>query len=184
VSSLRRWLSKVPQPTHVRAVMVDGDEKTIAVDVTDSRSKWRTVEEAILALGPERVIAVNAAGDVLRAIELETDEKTDPSADVEERRENARERRTADIIDRIAMRQNEAFKLGAESTADALGQAHVKLVELVDILCQRLVGLETMTQKMLFEEKSGDSTEMLMKVIGLAQAKAAAAGTPPNGGKK
>jgi hypothetical protein len=76
VFNLNRWLRKTPQPVAVMA-----DDKR--VEVPKHGRGWRDLTQTIEAMEPNKLTAVDGQGNVIRSINMETDEKGDASVNPE-----------------------------------------------------------------------------------------------------
>jgi hypothetical protein len=74
--NLTHWLRKSPRPV---ALMADGTR----VDVPKSARAWSELAATIAALEPSKLTALDAQGDVLRSIVLESDDKPSGAASSE-----------------------------------------------------------------------------------------------------
>ena len=128
--NVRRWLRRDPRPTTIRA-----DGRDIAVPT--SGNVWASLEETIASLAPSRLEALDARGAVLRATVLEHDQADEP---VNESRPASSGSPDLFALARII---SDAHDAGAKRHADAYGLAFAENTKLVQLLAQRLSGLET-----------------------------------------
>jgi hypothetical protein len=191
-SPLRSWLRKAPKPARVRAVTEDGEQKLIEIPA-DARTRWKGLEEAVLACRAATVECLDSNGTVLRAQRLHVDDEQETDG-ASERREverfQSRERREmGSLLDAYGRQINAAFDRGA--AAANTGQEH--LVDLVTILTQNLATAITNVHNLSVNlanalatgrnEDEGGPEALLGKVMGLVAAKAVSAPVeaPPNG---
>jgi hypothetical protein len=133
---LRQWLRKTPVAAKFRVRTVEDEEKTIAVEAA-SRTRWKDLEEAILALDPRTVEALDASGNILRAQKIAGDDDDAPAENArkqEDKRVAYERRELAAFAEAMGRQLNSAFDRGA--AAANTGQQN--LVELVDNLTQHL----------------------------------------------
>lgn len=127
MTNLRSWLHRSPQPVKVTARLRNGDEKTVRIGAT--RSKWRDAEAALkTAVYCE---ALDEAGEILRAWEEESEETTQRSA-------AGKETQLAELARLLV----EAGDVGAQRQAEAYQLAFEQQSRLVQIIFERLAGLE------------------------------------------
>jgi hypothetical protein len=145
--NLKSWLRRSPPATKLRF-----DGKRVYV-VGQGKTKWVDAENAIAAYAPTLLEALNEDENVLRVTQLEPGGASD--APTEDPKNVSRDVELARIIleatDRGAMRHAEAYTLAfAENT------------KLVQILAERLGGLETAWQQSLIDKanaaNAGDGT--------------------------
>jgi hypothetical protein len=136
-SALREWLRKRPHPAQVRVRTEDGEERMLGISA-DTRGRWKSLEESVLASDARVVELLDKEGAIIRAQRIEFDE--DGEEQYDERRKNeerrvSRERRDlADFCDVYGKRLNEAYERGA--AAANTGQEN--LVSLVEVLTNHL----------------------------------------------
>jgi hypothetical protein len=144
MTSLRQWLRKEPQPKRLRVRTVDDQERTIELD-PDVRKRWKTAEEAILALRSVAVECLGRDDEIMRAKDLAPpDEDTGVSsgegaseilAEKLNMTKLSNERKEfALALDRYGARLVEAFQAGAA----AASEQQDKLVGLVEVLTNNL----------------------------------------------
>jgi hypothetical protein len=144
VNSLSRWLKKAPQPTKVRYVTEDGEERLLVVGTNTRR--WKEAEAALEGAGAVRVEALDDKDTVLRIEvlrEVEGDEK--PGA-----AETARAKDTAAmalVLDAHGKRMTEAFREGAE----AASRGQDNLVQVVNILTAQWTGTMNALQSLAMQ---------------------------------
>lgn len=188
---LRSWLRRTPRPRKLRMETTDGQQKTL--DLGSKRLRWNAVEESVRAAGAITVEALDAEGNVLRAVRLEDDDGNAPESDEDKSDKAVSKAQTAmaAMLDRYGDRMVKAFEAGA--TASSTGQD--KLVELVDTLTAHLshaiaglhtasVNLANYIQATAQNEGGAPNEAMLSRVLTLALGNAAAAQGNPNGKAK
>jgi hypothetical protein len=199
-SPLRSWLRKSPRPSRVRVHTADGEERIIELPA-DTRSRWKIVEESVIACGAERVECLDEKGAVIRAQRLELDDDTGSPADTYEKQRKSDERmmsRTrlemAQFAEAYGTQLNRAFDRGA--AAANTGQEN--LVGLVEVLTTHLslaitnlhnvsVNLANMVTEGGEGEGADTNSKLLAQVVGAAAMRAVggAGAEHPNGkGKK
>lgn len=194
---LRSWLRRTPRPRKLRMETTDGQQKVI--DLGSKRLRWSAVEESVRAAGAITVEALDAAGEVLRAVRLEDeegDERSEQTADDKiEKAVSKSQAAMAAMFDRYGDRMVKAFQAGAEAASQSQGQ----LVELVDTLTVHLshaiTGLHTASVNLAnyitahakeADGEGGGNEAMLKSVLALALSNAQASATQqpgPNGKK-
>lgn len=159
------WIRRVPQPAKLR---VDG-KKTIAV--TNGKGRWKDAFDAVMAEEPSKLEALNDAGDVLRTCALEGDDQDD------EKKPAAKEGRSSselvELATQIATIVMEAGDKGAQRHAEAFQTGFDHLSGLVQMLCERLSGVEAAWQQtlsVLAEVKANGGGEGEQDVAGQAVA--------------
>jgi len=177
--NLSYWLRKSPQPSAVLA-----DDKKI--EVQRNRRAWRDLTETIKALKPSKLTCLNASGEVIRSVALESDEddegedKAPVSAEVSDLQylakllaEAYREGRTGNqpIIDsamQFVERQSQRLA-AAEREIDRLRtvvhKQHLQIAELTSTPAPAAAG--------------GEDSIMGALVAGIAQGAAGQLGIPP-----
>ena len=187
---LRQWLRKTPLAAKFRVRTVDDEEKIVTVEAA-SRTRWKDLEEAILALDPRTVEALDASGNILRAQKIAAVDDDDAPAENARKQEDKRvayeRRELAAFAEAMGRQLNSAFERGA--AAANTGQQN--LVELVDNLTQHLslaitnlhnasVNLANMVQQQADQGTSG-SDGALNHMLGAIATRALSGGlaTPP-----
>lgn len=170
MANLRNWLRRAPSPVKVQV-----DDRTVLVG--EGRSKWAELESTILTMQPKRLVLLDADGNILRTTELDgTDEVADPADATKDTRSDLVQ--LADLI-------SKAHDSGAARHAAAYELAFTKQVELVQILAERLAGLEEAWMKLLGQHaelmgklaeaaEGGDEAGLVGSMMELAAAKAKA----------
>lgn len=165
--NLHSWLRRTPTPSSLRF----DNKKTVLIG--EGKAKWRDALLTIESLQPALVEALDANGNVIRVAQLTQDTETEQEA--EDRKKSSRDVDLAKII-------MEAGDRGAARHADAYSIAFTKMTELVQVLADRMTGLEGAWQEtlnQLAEAKtsggggSEDGSEMISNVLSLAAAKQA-----------
>lgn len=137
---LHSWLRRVPVPMALR---LDG-KKTVIVG-TNPKQRWKETIQTLEQLDPEQIEALDADGHVLRVY-------TVPSNGVagEDGKEDGKPRAASTHRDvELANIILEATDRGARRHAEAYSLAFEKLTYLVQILAERLSGLENAWQSTL-----------------------------------
>jgi hypothetical protein len=181
----------------VRVHTEDGDERIIELPA-DTRSRWKTVEESVLASRAASVECLDEKGAVLRAQRLELDDDTGAPADTYEKQRKGDERmqsRTrlemAQFAEAYGGQLNRAFDRGA--AAANTGQEN--LVGLVEVLTTHLslaitnlhnvsVNLANMVAEAggADGEQTSGNEKLLGQVLGAAAMRAVGVGEQhPNG---
>ena len=185
-SSLRRWLRRAPQPVKLR---VDGRDVAIATGA----NQWAVTEESVLALSPSRIEAIDANGVCLRAMQFDRDEDDKDDKDDKDKGDAGK---TELVL--LARLLAEAHDAGARRHAEAYALAFAENTHLVQILAERLSGLESAWQKAMQETAKAQASAVLAQAqqsdndpagaaIGAMLTTALARGAPPaqaNGAKK
>lgn len=161
-SPLRRWLRRQPHPARLR---VDGRDVAVATGA----QCWLVTEESVLALNPSRIEAIDPNGVCLRAMTLDNDGSDEGEGDDDVPTNGS------DVV-LLARLIGEAHDAGARRHAEAYAKSFDKLVELVNILANRLGGLETAWQKAMHQTANAQAN-----AIATAAAAEAAASTDPAG---
>jgi hypothetical protein len=181
--SLRSWLRRQPQPSEVRIVNEDDEEKVIKLS-SDARNRWKGAEEAIYSARARTVQCIDAEGAIIRAMKLETDAEGNELDDADvmakryEKELKGERRELALVIDRYGDRLNEAFERGAQ----AANVSQDNLVQLVTILTNQLGLAITNVHNLSLQyaqvlqnqgdDGGGRSDELLRTVIGGAVSRA------------
>lgn len=71
--NIRYWLQKTPRPSAILA-----DDKRI--EVPNNRRAFKDLEQTIKALDPDKLSALDAKGDVIRSIALESEDNDKPAS--------------------------------------------------------------------------------------------------------
>jgi hypothetical protein len=168
--TLRNWLRRVPTPVALR---LDGKQKVLIG--SNPHTRWKDVQAVIEQAEPELIEALDPENNVLRVkvITREDDTPDDSQAAAAARmRDENRDVQMANIIleagDRGARRHGEAYALAFE-----------KMYGLVELLSQRLGGLEQAWQETLnqraedlvaraAENPDGADANLIGKVLELA----------------
>ena len=148
---LRGWLLCQPRAASLRCVSADQGEHKLAIDPGTS---WIKVAETVAALQPELVEALDAKGQLIRAIrpdEVAADEDAEPNVSLSQDPENAR-------IITFAKLLADAYRHSTEVAFD-------KLAQLFDAVNRRSESLEKSLDAMLriqrkaIEERLADSLD-------------------------
>lgn len=160
VTNIRSWLRRPPHP----AKLLCDDETEVAMG--SGKRRWSEAEQAILALQPQRVSALDESGAILRVMVL------DPAlrGHIEERTDHGRT--VTEDADVESLPATELVQLGqllvrsadsaAERHADAYKYAFDKMAQIVELAFTRLGALEqawqeAMAEKAEMAEGAGDS---------------------------
>lgn len=172
--NLRSWLRREPQPARVVA-----DTRTI--QVPSGPRKWAELEETIISIGATKVEAIDREGNLLRVVNLETEESTSgaamgkPSGALSEMAQMAQI--IAEAGDRAALRHADAYRLAFEENT-----------KLVGLLADRLGSLETAWMRTLDQlaearqsqqEQGSGEVQALIAAALAGQAQGAAAPPKP-----
>jgi len=190
-TSLRVWLRREPVPDTVR--FKNDDEQTSSIDVSETpeHTRWKTIEETLLA-SRATLVECMKKGKVLRARTLELSaEEAAETARYEFEAEGkkidgllSRERRDmAAIFDRYGARLNEAFERGNMAAATSQEQLVGLVTTLTNSLSNSIVNMVNVSTNLVALMQSGaeedardtrsDTKEKLLgKVLDLAASKA------------
>jgi hypothetical protein len=135
---------------------VDGQ----AVQLSSGRWRWADAERSIVALGGSKLEAVDASGAVLRATLLEGDagveELAAPSSSSSSSSSSSTARsELAELANIIGGAYRDAYA-GANLQTE---QAHKRLCEVTQLVCERLTGVEAAYQRTI-EERAADTLAM------------------------
>lgn len=131
---LHSWLRRIPVPDKLR---LDGKH---LFKVGDGPKRWREALDYIESVSPSRIECLNADGDVTRTTAIEVEKPADDESD-------AKPAKGRDVeLARIIM---EAGDRGAARHAEAYAMSFGKMTELVQILADRMTGLENAWQDTL-----------------------------------
>lgn len=134
--NLKSWLRRVPHPSSVRL-----DRKDV-VRINEGKTKWRDVLDVIEQHQPTLLEALDSNGHVLRATELQSDKDRDDD-------EKPAEKGAKTDLSEFARLLADAYKSGAEQHAAAFQLAFAENTKLVQVLAERLGGLEKAWQTTL-----------------------------------
>lgn len=134
---LRRWLRRTPQPAKLR---LDGTE----ISVPKGGNKWQVAADSVVALGGERLEALDATGAVLRVLALGDDDDTSTVAPAPIASHH--QQPLSDVV-LLARLLAEASDAGARRHAEAYSLAFTKMAGLVETFASRLSLLENAWQK-------------------------------------
>lgn len=157
VTNLIKWLKKMPQPV---AVVVD-DRR---IEVPRVHSPWKELAQSILALDPEKIVALNANGEILRAVEY--DDETDPATPAQSS--------ALPDLQVFAKLLADAYERGSSAQAKAYASIFEENTKLVRLLADRLGALEMAWQRAL-QSHARLVTEVAEANARAAEAEAAAA---------
>jgi hypothetical protein len=187
--NIKSWLRRVPHPVTLRL-----DDKKV-LRISEGKNKWRDIVDAIALEQPAKLEALDADGNVIRVTQL-----ADPDSPADEAAAAKPKSELAELGALIAG----AYKSGAEQHAAAFQLAFAENTKLVQVLAERLGGLEKAWQTTLEQRAAeymqqgggGDGIDGLMtgpmgpllqalamKTLGGAE-KPAAAAPHANGVKK
>jgi hypothetical protein len=155
--SLHSWLRRPPTPVSLR---LDGKKSII---IGDGKTKWKDALDAIEAMSPGLIEALNADGHVLRVTQLEQENEAPAGmAPLDPGSSNSRDVEIARLLleagDRAAARHEAAYLLGFN-----------KLAELVTSVMQRNSDVEKAwqdQQRQLVEAASGNGGDEAGGMIG------------------
>lgn len=137
---LHTWLRRNPQPAKLRL-----DGRLIIAVSPDGKSRWADCIESIGAAGATKVEALNEAGETLRTTRVDVDESLDLEEAAAKRARDAEQDKQGQFV-QIARLIQEANDAGAARHADAYSLAFDKMVGMVQILSDRMAGLESAWQ--------------------------------------
>lgn len=135
--NLKSWLRRVPQPVKIRA------GKAILV-VGEGKNKWRDCIEQIEHMQPSRLEALDADGNIIRGVDLESEGEGEPGS-----RARGKDENTDSELVRLARIISEAHDQGAQRMATAFGNAFQEYGALIGTLSQRLTAVEGSWQALL-----------------------------------
>jgi len=135
---LRTWLRRLPHPVAVMA-----DDARVPVPTTPRR--WAELEETLTALGPARLVALDAKGTTLRAVTLDESGEDAPASP------GAPESRSPLTNDLQVMSRllADAYRTGAETAMAAMRGSIEENTKLVKLLADRLGSIEMAWQRSL-----------------------------------
>jgi len=191
---IRGWLLCQPRPISLR--IVSGDQQPHVLEIIQGMS-WIQAAESVHALQPELVEALDAKGQLIRAVrpnDVEVDEKPDANVSLSQDPENAR-------IITFARLLADAYKDSREFTAmafDKLGELFQAVVAKANSQEKTISALDRMVQKLMLEkvaegtggEDGGPLTldsllqAMLQGKLQAEAEKTAASGGKANGAKR
>lgn len=157
--NLKSWLRRVPQPNSIRL-----DQKEV-VRISEGKNKWRDVLDVIALRQPSTLEALDANGHVIRITELQPDRVDD-----DDDKGAAGKGPKSELAELGALIAG-AYKSGAEQHAAAFQLAFAENTKLVQVLAERLGGLEKAWQTTLEQRAeelaahaaaSGDGGESLL----------------------
>lgn len=197
-SPLRSWLRKTPRPTRVRVHTEDGEERIIELP-SDTRQRWKIVEESVLASRASSVECLDEKGAVLRAQRIEQDDDGSP-ADAYDKQRKADERSASRVraeMAQFAEAYGKQLNCAFDRGASAANTGQENLVGLVEVLTTHLslaiTNLHNVSVNLanMVTEGAGDdgnpNSKLLEQVVGAAAMRAVGAvgAEHPNGkGKK
>lgn len=181
--NLRSWLRRTPQPAYV---LVDGRKVPMG---TGSR-RWAELESTIQAIGGERLEAIGADGELLRATQLDaTAPELDASSAAVHTARPASGMTHEALLGQFAQLISAAYQQGATATRESYAIAFTENTALVKLLANRLGSLEvawqramTQTAQLQAEVAQGSTGEdSVLSLLGpaLAAANAAASNGKP-----
>ena len=132
--NIKSWLRRVPHPVTLRL-----DDKKV-LRISEGKNKWRDIVDAIALEQPVKVEALDADGNVIRVTQL-----ADPDAPADEAAAAKPRSELAELGALIAG----AYKAGAEQHAAAFQMTFAENTKLVQLLAERLGGLEKAWQTTL-----------------------------------
>jgi hypothetical protein len=132
MTNLKTWLRRQPQPV---AVLADDTR----VEVPDTPRKWADLEETLATLAPSKLVALDAKGATLRAVQLTENEApaAKPATPLQS------------DLQVLSALLAQAYKCGAETATNALSASTKANTELVTLVTGRLNALEVAWQKTL-----------------------------------
>lgn len=133
--NLKSWLRRVPQPHTLRL-----DDKKV-LRISEGKNKWRDILDAVALEQPAKVEALDEAGNVIRVTQL-----ADPEDKASEEAGGARPK--SELAELGALIAG-AYRAGAEQHAAAFQLAFAENTKLVQVLAERLGGLEKAWQTTL-----------------------------------
>jgi hypothetical protein len=134
---LRTWLRRLPHPVAVMA-----DDARVPVPTTPRR--WAELEETLTALGPARLVALDAKGATLRAVTL--DESADDAAAPAAPESRSPLTNDLQVMSRLLA---DAYRTGAETAMAAMRGSIEENTKLVKLLADRLGSIEMAWQRSL-----------------------------------
>lgn len=145
---LRGWLLCQPRPSSLR--IIAGDQQVHTLEITNG-VRWVEVATSVCSLQPELVEALDAKGNLLRAVrpsEVETEDTAPRNQSLEQDPENARLITFAKLL-------AEAYKDSREFTAvafDKLGELFQAVVRKADSQEKTISALDRVVQKLMLEK--------------------------------
>jgi hypothetical protein len=169
-NALRSWLRRQPVPVALR---LDGKQKLLIG--ANSHTKWKDAQAALEEYAPRMIEALDDAGNVLRVRVVEQDDEPVDDSSAASAARMANENRDIQLANVIM----EAGDRGARRHGEAYALAFEKMYGLVEVLSQRLGGLETAWQETLnqraedlvaraAENPDGADANLIGKVLELA----------------
>lgn len=132
--NLKSWLRRVPQPHSLRL-----DDKKV-LRISEGKNKWRDILDAVALEQPVKVEALDTDGNVIRVTQL---------ADPEDKQDEAGAAKPKSELAELGALIAGAYKSGAEQHAAAFQLAFAENTKLVQVLAERLGGLEKAWQTTL-----------------------------------
>lgn len=152
--NIKSWLRRVPHPVSLRL-----DDKKV-IRISEGKNKWRDIIDVIALEQPGKLEALDADGNTIRMTQL-----ADPETPADEAAAAKPKSELAELGALIAG----AYRSGAEQHAAAFQMAFSENTKLVQVLAERLGGLEKAWQTTLEQRASelgasggGDGIEGLM----------------------
>ena len=133
--NLKSWLRRVPQPHSLRL-----DDKKV-LRISEGKNKWRDILDAVALEQPGKVEALDTDGNVIRVTQL-----ADP--DDKPGEEPGGPKPKSELAELGALIAG-AYRAGAEQHAAAFQMAFTENTKLVQVLAERLGGLEKAWQSTL-----------------------------------
>lgn len=174
--NLRSWLRRAPVPARVRVLTSDGDIKAYVMP-EDGGRRFKAAEEALLSLDPVKLEALDGKDNILRVTDWGDGSKRavdDEGEELSLEDMTSHDKRVV-LISRLLL---EASNGAADRHERAYAQGFEKICWLVDVVSQRLQGVEAMLMKLMAREykraqeggEDGDSatqavTSLLAQVV-------------------
>lgn len=136
--NLKSWLRRVPQPNSIRL-----DQKEV-VRISEGKNKWRDVLDVIALKQPSMLEALDTNGHVIRVTEVQG-----PQGEREDGDDDAKTKGPKSELAELGALIAGAYKSGAEQHAAAFQLAFAENTKLVQVLAERLGGLEKAWQTTL-----------------------------------
>jgi len=138
---LRRWLSKTPQPHHLR---VDGN----TLRLEGGRGRWAEAEKSLSAMQAKCVEAIGPDEGILRVIELE---------DTDAAKATTQGQTELVLVGKLL---KEAMEAGSKANAEAYKASFETLSKLTTTLAKRLTTMEGRYQRLYDQTTMDDENDL------------------------
>lgn len=148
--NLRDWLRRAPKPV---SFTLDGKPVAIA---SSGRNMWADTEKTILAMGGTKLQALDAAGTVIRACELDAQDIED-----EDKRKSGSKTEIVLLAEIVAGAYKDAFAVEHRKSEEA----HAKLSSLAQMAFDAFAAIWAQRVQELQAKAEGDEDGMTEKLL-------------------